>query len=51
MHKITPEKLVKIYATEKVVTESLKIKEILLEPIVKPISVKLTPKARMNKIR
>lgn len=56
MHKITPEKLAKIDDTEKVVAESLKIKEILLEPIVKPvavkpISVKPTPTARMDKAR
>ncbi|WP_341758642.1 hypothetical protein [Candidatus Tisiphia endosymbiont of Ditula angustiorana] len=47
MNKITPEKLAKIDETEKVVSESLKIKEILLEPIaVKPI-----PKASMGKVR
>lgn len=46
MHKITPEKLAKIDKTEKVVAESLKIKEILLEPTVKPI-----PKASLGKVR
>ncbi|WP_341761958.1 hypothetical protein [Candidatus Tisiphia endosymbiont of Thecophora atra] len=51
MHKITPEKLAKIDGTEKVVAESLKIKEILLEPIVKPIAVKPIPTARMGKVR
>ncbi|WP_341747664.1 hypothetical protein [Candidatus Tisiphia endosymbiont of Dascillus cervinus] len=51
MHKITPEKLAKIDDTEKVVAESLKIKEILLEPKVKPVTVKSTPKARMGKVR
>ncbi|MDD9335263.1 MAG: hypothetical protein PV347_04420 [Rickettsiaceae bacterium] len=51
MHKITPEKLAKIDDTEKVVAESLKIKEILLEPKVKLVTVKSTPKARMGKVR
>ncbi|WP_367364679.1 hypothetical protein [Candidatus Tisiphia endosymbiont of Nedyus quadrimaculatus] len=51
MHKITPEKLAKIDDTEKVVAESLKIKEILLEPIVKPIAVKPIPKASLGKAR
>lgn len=51
MHKITPEKLAKIDDAEKVVAESLKIKEILLEPKVKPVTVKSTPKARMAKVR
>ncbi|WP_341755270.1 hypothetical protein [Candidatus Tisiphia endosymbiont of Ptychoptera albimana] len=51
MHKITPEKLAKIDDAEKVVAESLKIKEILLEPKVKPVTVKSTPKARTAKVR